>query len=44
MNRSLNPPILPKVKGPLDHSNFDNYPPDEDGVAPDDVTGWDINF
>ncbi|KAL0274709.1 UNVERIFIED_CONTAM: hypothetical protein PYX00_002773 [Menopon gallinae] len=44
INRTLTPPILPQVKDPLDHSNFDEYPPDAEGPPPDDVSGWDINF
>ncbi|EEB12543.1 cAMP-dependent protein kinase catalytic subunit, putative [Pediculus humanus corporis] len=42
--RTLTPPILPKVQDALDHSNFDEYPPDADGPPPDDITGWDQNF
>jgi len=43
-NRSLEPPILPKVNHVTDTSNFDDYPPDNDQPPPDDVTGWDIDF
>ncbi|VVC26740.1 Protein kinase, ATP binding site,AGC-kinase, C-terminal,Protein kinase domain,cGMP-dependent protein [Cinara cedri] len=43
-NRSLTPPILPKVRSAIDTSNFDNYPPDADSPPPDDNSGWDINF
>ena len=32
-----------QVKGPLDSSNFDDYPQDTD-IPPDDVTGWDKDF
>ncbi|CAH1794635.1 unnamed protein product [Owenia fusiformis] len=44
LNRtSLTPPIVPKVKGPADFSNFDNYPKDVD-IPPDEMSGWDENF
>ncbi|XP_050425171.1 cGMP-dependent protein kinase, isozyme 2 forms cD5/T2 isoform X1 [Adelges cooleyi] len=43
-NRTLTPPILPKVRSAIDTSNFDNYPPDADCPPPDDNTGWDIDF
>ncbi|XP_050524599.1 cGMP-dependent protein kinase, isozyme 2 forms cD5/T2 isoform X1 [Daktulosphaira vitifoliae] len=43
-NRTLTPPILPKVRSAIDTSNFDNYPPDADSPPPDDNSGWDINF
>jgi len=42
-NRSLDPPITPKVQGPSDTSNFDKYPRDE--VVPgDEISGWDKEF
>ncbi|XP_063904047.1 cGMP-dependent protein kinase, isozyme 2 forms cD4/T1/T3A/T3B-like isoform X3 [Zophobas morio] len=44
VNRTLSPPILPQVKHVTDTSNFDEYPPDADGLPPDDVTGWDADF
>ncbi|KAF7285490.1 hypothetical protein GWI33_010588 [Rhynchophorus ferrugineus] len=44
INRTLIPPILPKIRGVVDTSNFDPYPPDEGGPPPDDTTGWDANF
>ena len=28
----------------LDTSNFDEYPMDQDGAPPDDVSGWDEQF
>lgn len=43
-NRTLTPPILPKVRSAVDTSNFDNYPPDSDSPPPDDNSGWDVNF
>ncbi|XP_068914861.1 cGMP-dependent protein kinase, isozyme 2 forms cD4/T1/T3A/T3B isoform X2 [Tenebrio molitor] len=44
VNRTLTPPILPRVKHETDTSNFDEYPADADGPPPDDVTGWDADF
>lgn len=43
-NRTLTPPIMPKVRSAVDTSNFDNYPPDADSPPPDDNSGWDVNF
>lgn len=43
-NRTLNPPIVPTVRSVVDCSNFDEYPPDNDGQPPDDTSGWDIDF
>lgn len=43
-NRTLIPPIQPKVRGVTDTKNFDTYPPDADGPPPDDLTGWDAEF
>jgi len=42
--RTLTPPIIPKIRSPMDSSNFDEYPPDMDGLPPDDVSGWDADF
>ncbi|XP_030040409.1 cGMP-dependent protein kinase, isozyme 2 forms cD5/T2 isoform X1 [Manduca sexta] len=42
--RSLEPPITPTVKSPVDTHNFDQYPPDADEPPPDDLSGWDANF
>jgi len=42
--RSLQPPITPSIQSHLDTSNFDEYPMDQDGAPPDDVTGWDEHF
>ena len=33
-NRSLHPPITPKIQNQLDTSNFDEYPTDADGPPP----------
>ncbi|KAK8748221.1 hypothetical protein OTU49_016378, partial [Cherax quadricarinatus] len=41
--RSLQPPIIPKIKGPADASNFDSYPRDVD-VPGDELSGWDLDF
>lgn len=41
--RTMVPPIIPKIKGPADFSNFDNYPKNSD-IPPDEISGWDINF
>nr|XP_029711227.1 cGMP-dependent protein kinase, isozyme 2 forms cD4/T1/T3A/T3B isoform X2 [Aedes albopictus] len=43
-NRSLPPPILPKVQSVVDTANFDDYPADPDGPPPDDLSGWDEDF
>lgn len=43
-NRSLPPPILPKVQSVIDTTNFDDYPADPDGPPPDDLSGWDEDF
>lgn len=43
LERTLEPPIKPKVKGSTDYSNFDHYAKDMD-VPPDDLSGWDENF
>lgn len=43
-NRTLIPPILPKVRNVTDTGNFDDYPPDADGPPPDDMSGWDTDF
>lgn len=42
--RTLTPPIMPKIKSHLDTSNFDAYPKDNDVLPPDDISGWDENF
>lgn len=43
-NRTLTPPIIPQIRSAMDSSNFDEYPPDMDGLPPDDVSGWDGDF
>ncbi|XP_055550777.1 cGMP-dependent protein kinase, isozyme 1 [Wyeomyia smithii] len=42
-NLTFKSPLQPKLKGPLDLSNFDTFPPDSD-VPPDENSGWDIDF
>ena len=42
--RTLAPPILPRIAGHLDTSNFDNYPKDNEAPPPDDVSGWDEHW
>ncbi|XP_068954405.1 cGMP-dependent protein kinase 2 [Petaurus breviceps papuanus] len=41
--RSLQSPLKRELNGPIDHSYFDNYPP-EKGVPPDELSGWDKDF
>ncbi|KAK2838040.1 hypothetical protein Q5P01_015252 [Channa striata] len=41
--RTLLSPLEIELKGPTDHSYFDTYPPDEDS-APDELSGWDMDF
>ncbi|VUZ50410.1 unnamed protein product, partial [Hymenolepis diminuta] len=40
---TLQAPVLPRISGPTDVSNFDNYP-DQTEVPPDETSGWDIDF
>jgi hypothetical protein len=40
-NRSLPPPILPKIQNQLDTSNFDDYPTDADGPPPGTASRFD---
>ncbi|CAM1304216.1 Uncharacterised protein at_DN2165 [Pycnogonum litorale] len=42
-SRRLVPPIIPKVRGPRDTTNFDIFSPDTE-VPPDEYSGWDIDF
>ncbi|KAL7054680.1 hypothetical protein AAHC03_025852 [Spirometra sp. Aus1] len=42
-NRSSPSPFRPKVSGPLDFSNFDQFPVTDD-VPPDETSGWDKDF
>lgn len=44
INHTLIPPITPKVRNVTDTSNFDEYPPDNEGPPLDDLTGWDTEF
>ncbi|XP_077378759.1 cGMP-dependent protein kinase 2 isoform X2 [Festucalex cinctus] len=41
--RTLASPLKRHVSGPLDHSHFDVYPPD-DKIPPDEHSGWDADF
>ncbi|XP_045103910.1 cGMP-dependent protein kinase, isozyme 1-like [Portunus trituberculatus] len=41
--RSLQPPIIPKIRNPTDTSNFDAYPRDVE-VPADELSGWDLDF
>ena len=36
-------PLLLQVKGPLDHSHFDMFPPEQE-EPPDELSGWDKDF
>nr|XP_055055886.1 cGMP-dependent protein kinase 2 isoform X2 [Misgurnus anguillicaudatus] len=42
-SRNLISPLKREVKGPTDHSYFDNYPPDDE-IPPDEMSGWDMDF
>uniref|UniRef100_A0A0X3PBC4 cGMP-dependent protein kinase, isozyme 1 n=1 Tax=Schistocephalus solidus TaxID=70667 RepID=A0A0X3PBC4_SCHSO len=42
-NRSSPSPFHPKVSGPLDFSNFDQFPITDD-LPPDETSGWDKDF
>ena len=42
--RTLTPPIVPRIAGHLDTSNFDAYPKDNEAPPPDDVSGWDEHW
>jgi len=41
--QTLQAPIVPKINSANDHSNFDDYP-DDDEVPPDEMSGWDEDF
>ncbi|XP_061135072.1 cGMP-dependent protein kinase 2 isoform X1 [Syngnathus typhle] len=41
--QTLPSPLKRHVSGPLDHSHFDVYPPD-DKIPPDELSGWDADF
>ncbi|TRY55500.1 hypothetical protein DNTS_004145 [Danionella cerebrum] len=36
-------PLKRELKGPLDHSHFDTFPPELE-EAPDEFSGWDKDF
>ncbi|KAM4591087.1 cGMP-dependent protein kinase 2 isoform 6-T6 [Odontesthes bonariensis] len=36
-------PLRRQIKGPMDHSNFDIFPPDTE-EPPDELSGWDKDF
>uniref|UniRef100_A0A673AC95 cGMP-dependent protein kinase n=1 Tax=Sphaeramia orbicularis TaxID=375764 RepID=A0A673AC95_9TELE len=40
---TLTPPIIPNVS-PIDTSNFDSFPEDNEDPPPDDNSGWDVDF
>uniref|UniRef100_A0A3B4ANG5 cGMP-dependent protein kinase n=1 Tax=Periophthalmus magnuspinnatus TaxID=409849 RepID=A0A3B4ANG5_9GOBI len=42
-SRTVTSPLKREISGPLDHSYFDSYPPDEDH-PPDELSGWDQDF
>ncbi|GCB61278.1 hypothetical protein scyTo_0012884 [Scyliorhinus torazame] len=41
---TLTAPIVLNVTGPLDTSNFDTFPLDSEEDAPDEESGWDVDF
>eukprot|EP00058_Branchiostoma_floridae_P024858 XP_002610348.1 hypothetical protein BRAFLDRAFT_277757 [Branchiostoma floridae] len=41
--QSTQPPIVPKVRGPSDTSNFDKYSRETD-IPPEEMSGWDTDF
>uniref|UniRef100_A0A8C7X1N1 cGMP-dependent protein kinase n=1 Tax=Oryzias sinensis TaxID=183150 RepID=A0A8C7X1N1_9TELE len=41
--RKLPSPLKRELRGPMDHSNFDMFPPDSE-EAPDELSGWDKDF
>lgn len=41
--RSISPPIVPKLSGPTDTSNFDKFPKECD-FPPDELSNWDQDF
>ncbi|KAL3312694.1 cGMP-dependent protein kinase 2, partial [Cichlidogyrus casuarinus] len=40
---TMRPPIVPKIQGPQDCSNFDKYSEHPED-APEELSGWDIDF
>ncbi|XP_057675111.1 cGMP-dependent protein kinase 1-like [Corythoichthys intestinalis] len=41
---TVDSPFMPTVDGPLDNSNFDDFPADTEDPPPDDESGWDQEF
>ncbi|XP_076193089.1 cGMP-dependent protein kinase 2 isoform X3 [Aptenodytes patagonicus] len=41
--RKLTSPLKRELSGPADYSYFDSYPPEE-GIPPDELSGWDKDF
>ncbi|XP_073979812.1 protein kinase, cGMP-dependent at 21D isoform X2 [Rhodnius prolixus] len=41
--KTVTPPIIPRLRGPTDVSNFDKFPKDEE-IPPDDLSNWDADF
>ncbi|XP_066303871.1 cGMP-dependent protein kinase 1-like isoform X1 [Branchiostoma lanceolatum] len=41
--QSTQPPIVPRVRGPNDTSNFDKYSRETD-IPPEETSGWDTDF
>ncbi|XP_063067282.1 cGMP-dependent protein kinase 1-like [Engraulis encrasicolus] len=41
---TLTAPFVPSVDGPLDTSNFDCFPDDQEEPPPDEMSGWDTEF
>ncbi|XP_062409980.1 cGMP-dependent protein kinase 1-like [Sardina pilchardus] len=41
---TLTAPFVPTVDGPLDTSNFDSFPDDQEEPPPDVETGWEVEF
>jgi len=35
--------LMAQLSGPTDYSYFDSYPPEE-GMPPDELSGWDKDF
>ena len=42
-SRQLTAPIVPRIKDPSDHSNFDYFSPNKD-IPPEENSGWDEEF
>ncbi|XP_061655270.1 cGMP-dependent protein kinase 1-like isoform X4 [Phyllopteryx taeniolatus] len=41
---TMDSPFTPRVDGPLDNSNFDDFPVDAEEPPPDEESGWDQEF